>query len=275
MPSAAESRTTDSMASEHTDVEGRDASDYLFAVSVALGLAACGFLASNLITLPFLLVVLSALEIPIRSTLGYAATTLVQGVTFVLVVLVYVRYGDYPRLLDIRWPSASNFGRTLRDIGWVIAGFVVLLVASRAVSIALQQFGLTPGTNQIVSAVRQNPTLALYLIVLSFVATGPGEETLFRGGVQGVLRRVFSPIPAVVLSSALFGLAHVTAIVAASGVGGIWGYVLSTFLLGLILGSLYEYTKNLLIPVLVHGSYNALLFVQLYVMETGSFGLLV
>jgi membrane protease YdiL (CAAX protease family) len=249
------------MASEHTSAKKSDASDYLLALSIALGLAAGGFLASNLLLVP-VLSVFSAFGISIQSTIGYIATTLVNGGAFILVVIAYVYYADQSRLLNIRWPSPSNFGRTLRDAGWVVIGFIILLVVSRGVSIVLQQFGFMAGTNQIVRAVEQNPTLALYLIVLSFVATGPGEETLFRGGVQGVLRRVFSPLPAVVLSSALFGLAHVTALVTASGTSGILGYIIATFLLGLVLGSLYEYVGNLLVPALVHGAYNALVFVQ-------------
>jgi membrane protease YdiL (CAAX protease family) len=255
------------MASGYT-VDGSDAADYLRALSVAVGLAAAGFLIANLFL--SVVVLLSPLELPLQSTIDYAVSTLVNGGAFILAVLAYMWYADRPALLDIRWPSFD--GRTLRDIGWVIMGFVLLLVAARAVGIILQQLGFAPGTNQIVRAVKQNPTLALYLIVLSFVATGPGEETLFRGGVQGVLRRVFSPVPAVVLSSAFFGLAHVTAIVAASGTSGVWGYVVSAFLLGLVLGSLYEYTDNLLIPAVVHGAYNAVLFVQLYIVQTTALG---
>jgi membrane protease YdiL (CAAX protease family) len=262
------------MASEHAAAGGNDWRDYLLAVSVALGLAAGGFLASNLLSTP-LIVVLSALDIGLRSAIGYAALTTFQAIAFIGVVLGYMRYSDRPRLLDVRWPSLSRPRRTLRDIGWVVVGFIALLIAARTVGLVLQQFGFAPGTNRIVDAVRADPTLALYLIVLSFLATGPGEETLFRGGVQGVLRRVFSPVGAVVGSSALFGLAHVTALVAASGAAGVWGYVVSTFALGLVLGTLYEYTDNLLIPILVHGGYNAILFVQLYLVETGSLGFLV
>lgn len=255
------------MAAEHADAGGRDWRDYLLAVSVALGLAAGGFLLAYLL-LPLVV------DPPLRGTFDYAVSTFVQGMAFVLVVLGYMHYGDHPRLLDIRWPSLSHLRRTLFDIGWVVAGFVALLVVSTAIGSVLQQFGFAPGTNQIETAAREQPTLALYLIVLSFLATGPGEETLFRGGVQGVLRRVLSPVGAVIGSSAFFGLAHVTAIVAASGAGGVWGYVVSTFVLGLVLGALYEYTDNLLVPILVHGAYNAVLFVQLYLVETSSLGFL-
>jgi membrane protease YdiL (CAAX protease family) len=248
------------MTSEH--VGGDTVANYLVTFSVAIGLAAGGFLASNLLSLP-LLALFSFFDVTLQSTIGYATSTLLQGIAFITVVVMYMRYANHPNLLNIRRPSASNLNRVLRDLGWVIGGSILLLVGSQAVGIALQQFGLAPGTNQIVSAVRQDRTLALYLIVLSFVATGPGEETLFRGGVQGILRGTFSPVAAVVLSSMLFGLAHVTAVVTGGGASGVPGYVISAFVLGLVLGSLYEYTDNLLIPVLVHGAYNAVLFAQL------------
>ena len=248
------------MTSEHI---GSDTiTNYLLAFSVAIGIAASGFLASNLLSLP-LLGLFSLFGISFQSTIGYATSTLLQGIAFITVVIIYMHYANRPGLLNIRRPSISNLDRILRDLGWVIGGSVLLVIASQIVGIALQQFGLAPGTNRIVSAVRQNPTLALYLIVLSFIATGPGEETLFRGGVQGVLRDTFSPVSAVVLSSMLFGLAHVTAVITGSGASGVPGYVISAFVLGLVLGGLYEYTDNLLIPVLVHGAYNAVLFAQL------------
>ena len=248
------------MTSEH--VGSGTVANYLVTFSVAIGLAAGGFIASNLLSLP-LLALFSFFDVTLQSTIGYATSTLLQGIAFITVVVMYMRYANHPNLINIRRPSVSNLNRVLRDFGWVIGGSILLLVGSQAVGIALQQFGLAPGTNQIVSAVRQDRTLALYLIVLSFVATGPGEETLFRGGVQGILRGTFSPVAAVVLSSMLFGLAHVTAVVTGGGASGVPGYVISAFVLGLVLGSLYEYTDNLLIPVLVHGAYNAVLFAQL------------
>jgi membrane protease YdiL (CAAX protease family) len=238
-----------------------DTSDYISAFSVALGLASGGFLVSYLFQIP-LLGVLSAFNISVESTIGTAGATLTQGIGFVLVVVGYIYYVGHPDLLNIRWPLASNLQKTLRDFGWVILGFIVLVVLSRATSLVLQQTGFSAGTNQIIRAVEQSPALALAMVILSFLAVGPGEETLFRGGVQGVLRRVLQPVPAIISSSALFGLAHVTAIVASSGASGIWGYVVSAFVLGFVLGSLYEYTDNLLIPIVVHGAYNAVIFIQ-------------
>lgn len=257
------------MASEHTGDLRRDPYAYFAAIAVAVGLVAAGFLVSNLVTFP-LVVVFSALGRSLRSTPGYVAITILQNIAFIGVVLAYMRYADVPDLLDIRWPSTVRQG--LRSLGWIVFGVVALVFISGIVSSLLKDIGFAPGTNQIVRAVHEDPTLALYLVVLSFLATGPGEEVLFRGGVQGVLRRVFSPIPAIIISSALFGLAHATATIASSGLAGVWGYIVTTFLLGLVLGGLYEWTDSLLIPVVIHGAYNAFTFVQLYVIETMAVG---
>ena len=40
-------------------------------------------------------------------------------------------------------------------------------------------------------------------------------------------------------------------------------------MLSLILGILYEYTDNLVVPILVHGAYDAVLFSLQYLMATG------
>ncbi|WP_079255022.1 CPBP family intramembrane glutamic endopeptidase [Halococcus hamelinensis] len=249
------------MVSTPFDTVKSTTQEYLSALLAALGLVLLGFLLSSLFQYP-LIATLSLLDIPVESGVGSVGVTLVQGVAFVVVVVSYSRYADHPNLLVTRWPSMSNLQRTLRDICWVVFGFAGLLIFSRLSNLILQQFGFSVGTNQIIRAVEQSPTLALAMVLLSILVVGPSEELLFRGGAQGIFRRVFRPIPAIISSSALFGLAHATAVVASSSSSGIWGYVVSAFVLGLILGGLYEYTNNILIPIVVHGAYNALVFFQ-------------
>lgn len=207
-----------------------------------------------------LLFVLSAVGIPQTSTVGYIALLTQQQFVFGLVAVVYVIYTDTDLLAG--WPSWWS-------IGWAIGGVVLLLSISQLISFLLQYIGVMGGTNQIEQIARSNPELLLYLIPLAIVLIGPGEELLFRGGVQGRLRRSFGPFPAIVLASALFGLVHIPAVVARSAVG-VGGYVLTTFVLGLVLGWLYEHTDNLVVPALAHGVYNAILFAALYVLLTGT-----
>lgn len=252
------------MKSDYTGFEAADWQRRLHSVSHAIGLAAGGFLAAILLSLVVPLL-LTTVGIPTNRTLVLQSTlTLIMGLAFALVTLVYVRYED-TELLDVRWPSRSK--RTLSDLWWVIVGIIVLFLGSRAITLVLHQFGLAPGTNQITRAGREQPQLFLVLIVLSFVAVGPGEELLFRGSVQGVLRRAYGPIPAIGLASAIFGVAHITAV--GGSQSSVVGYIVSAFLLGIVLGSLYEYTENLLVPILVHGAYNAIGFVLKYAAATG------
>lgn len=207
-----------------------------------------------------LLFALSAVGIAPTSTPGYIVLLAQQPFVFGLVTVVYA-YSLDTELIAIRWPS-------VRSIGWTVVGVGLLLGVSQLISVLLQYGGIMGGTNQIERVARVRPRLLLYLIPLAIVLIGPGEELLFRGGVQGRLRRTFSPLPAIVLASALFGLVHVPAVVASSPVG-VGSYVFTTFVLGLVLGWLYEYTDNLVVPALAHGLYNAILFGVLYVALTG------
>ncbi len=110
-----------------------------------------------------------------------------------------------------------------------------------------------------------NPDIFLLLIPLSFLLIGPGEELLYRGLIQGLLRKTFRPARAIVLASALFAVVHVFSL---SGAGKLVS-IGTVFTLSLILGILYEYTDNLVVPILVHGAYDAVLFSLQYLMATG------
>lgn len=96
-------------------------------------------------------------------------------------------------------------------------------------------------------------TLPEWLAIL-FVA--PGEELVFRGIVQGLFRQTDGPVPAILFVSVLFGVVHYVAL---AGSGKVT-YIVVTLLLGVLLGYVYERTENILVPVVVHGLYNAILF---------------
>ncbi|WP_247701457.1 CPBP family intramembrane glutamic endopeptidase, partial [Ralstonia solanacearum] len=71
------------------------------------------------------------------------------------------------------------------------------------------------------------------------------EEMLFRGIILRSFLRQYPPGVAIVHSAAVFGMAHLN----------VYQFVLA-FLLGLLLGKLYERTRSLLPGMLVHGCYN-------------------
>lgn len=233
--------------------------DRLRSIGVAALLVATALIVAGFGVVP-LLFILSAVGIAPGSTVGYIILIAQQQFVFGLVAIVYAVSTDRD-LITVRWPS-------IRSFGWAVVGVLLLLGVSQLIGVLLQYSGITGGTNQIERIARTRPQLLLYLIPVAIVLIGPGEELLFRGGVQGRLRRSFSPVPAIVMASALFGLVHVPAVVASSAVG-VGSYVATTFVLGLVLGALYEYTDNIVVPALAHGVYNAILFTALYVLLVG------
>ena len=74
-----------------------------------------------------------------------------------------------------------------------------------------------------------------------------GEELLFRGLAQSLLRRHFGPWPAVLVASAIFAAVHYTQPQA----------VPSLFVLAVVMGYNYERTGRLLAPILIHAFFNA------------------
>ena len=72
-----------------------------------------------------------------------------------------------------------------------------------------------------------------------------GEELLFRGIVQGELRRSFSPAITVVATTLLFAIFHLDLIQGS--------YVL---IAGFALSVSYQLTRNILLPILMHMVFN-------------------
>jgi len=77
---------------------------------------------------------------------------------------------------------------------------------------------------------------------LSFVIVGPiHEELLYRGVIQRYLRTKYSIRTSIIVSSIIFGLAHIHP-----------GLILSSFVLGLFLGYIYHKWDNLWYAVILH-----------------------
>ena len=84
------------------------------------------------------------------------------------------------------------------------------------------------------------------------------EELFFRGFFYSFLRRYLGVWPAIVLSAAVFAVAHANL-----------GSGLQLWLLGVVLAAAYEHTGSLLLPMGIHGCFNFVTAVSLLV-EKGS-----
>lgn len=83
-------------------------------------------------------------------------------------------------------------------------------------------------------------------IAIISILAGVGEEALFRGVLQTYLAGHLGVVPALLVTSSLFGLVHpVTAL-----------YAVMAGLIGLYLGVLAVWHDNLLVPMVVHALYD-------------------
>lgn len=97
------------------------------------------------------------------------------------------------------------------------------------------------------------------VVALAMMA-GLAEEVLFRGLLQDGLAGVLGWLPALLLSSAIFGLVHwVTPL-----------YAFLAMVIGLYLGGLYVVTGNLLVPIVAHALYDVVAL--RYLMKNGTNG---
>ena len=95
------------------------------------------------------------------------------------------------------------------------------------------------------------------VMILATVIMAPViEEIIFRGLAYTRMKKGMPTAVAVILSSALFGVAH-----------GQWIWMLYAFVFGLVLVWVFEHTKSLLANILLHLSYNGCAMLQLLIPE--------
>ncbi len=96
------------------------------------------------------------------------------------------------------------------------------------------------------------PEASFFLAFLDSLLVGIGEEGMYRGILLGGFLRKMRPIVAIPLSSAFFSLLHLLNLLGGISPSDVMNQMLSTFLMGLFLGSVYLDTKNIGAPVLFH-----------------------
>ncbi|PSQ18989.1 CPBP family intramembrane metalloprotease domain-containing protein, partial [Halobacteriales archaeon QS_9_67_17] len=217
----------------------------LRAVVVSLGLGVAGFVVGVAV---FVLAVnaLTAVGVSVRANvvLRYGVSIIaLQGVGLLVTALAFFRWRDRFDLVTLRLP-------TRRDAGLIVGGLVVLLALLAAISTVYSRFGIQTPTTPIVEDGLETPVLALYLIPLTYLLVGPGEELMFRGAVQGLLRESYSRVPGIAIASAVFAVAHAGNVLTAPLEQQL-AYFAVIFTLSLVLGALYELSDNLVVPMLV------------------------
>lgn len=119
-----------------------------------------------------------------------------------------------------------------------LAGFVALGEHVPAIESALENY--TELSEMFVGS--EN----IWMIILSTCILIPiAEELIFRGVIQGELRRVMPALPVVIIQAVIFALVHINPIQVA--------YVIIP---AIILGAVYEWTKSILVPIVLHMAFN-------------------
>lgn len=204
------------------------------------------------------------LSLPVRLLAGEPTElqlTVVEYLSFAVglggVAVGYLAFrGRDLSFIDLKAP-------TLWTIGWVVGGLLVILGANMGVSALMSAVGIEASEHTTTQRVAENPDLLLIIIPSMVLFVGPFEELLYRNVIQKSLYERFSRPGAVVVGSVVFTLVHISAY-ATAGAGQILASLSLLFVLALILGTLYERTENLLVPALVHGCYNAAIFIPMY-----------
>jgi uncharacterized protein len=171
-----------------------------------------------------------------RSGTAVVNSTLVILCTFAVYKLLIVRLGDEPRD-DLRWRSDSA-----KQLGLgLVVGFLIMAVSVGIAAIL--------GVYRIIG---QGDTSRL-IIELFTVALIPGftEELLFRGILFRWIEDFGGSWLALIVTSALFGLAHIM------NPNATW---FSSFAIaveaGLLLGGAYMVTRSLWFPMGLHAAWN-------------------
>jgi membrane protease YdiL (CAAX protease family) len=183
-----------------------------------------------------------------------------QFVGFGIAIAAYLQLRGEWDLIRWRIPS-------LRDLAWIAGGLLGLLAVLYVVSAIVSFLGVSTAESQITATGRENPAYLLYLIPVTILLVGPTEELIFRGIVQGTFSRAYGPVVGVVGASVVFSSIHLPSLLGSGS--GQFATLAIIFALGGLLGVLYEVTDNILVPIVVHGLYNAVQFGLQYATQTG------
>jgi hypothetical protein len=228
------------------------------ALAVALGLVVLGFVVANLLgAVP--LVAELVLTGELLANPAYAVASVVATMLgYAAVALLYARN----RLaIPVRRP-------TRRELAVAVGAVVAMLALNVGTQVVLAALGFEAAPSGVLDLTGGVPEVLLVFAVVALLVNGPAEELLFRGAVQGRLRRAFGPAAAVLLASIPFAAIHIFAVVGTLGAGLVSVGII--FLIALVLGAIYEYTGNVVVPALAHGVYNAVLFVGAYLFLVGA-----
>ncbi len=155
-----------------------------------------------------------------------------------------------------------RFRWRLPDWGWGLGGYFVALPLVVLISLLNQQLWQGQGGSNplLLLALQAQDKWVLGIFFFTAVVMAPFfEEMMFRGFLLASLTRYCSVNVAILLSSFLFAIAHLNL-----------SEVLPLAGLGMILGIVYTRTRNLWVPMLLHGLWNSGTLISLFILGSST-----
>lgn len=194
---------------------------------------------------------------------GTAKFILIAAVEIATLSFLYVFLQSrraHPRDIGLIRPRLRDVGYALLGLGWYIVLYIGI------VSILAQVFkSLDLSQSQELGFSTDTSGSGLLLVFMGLVVLPPiTEEIVARGFLYSGLRKGMGFMPAAVITSLLFGAAHLP-----GGEGGstIWIAFVDTFILSMVLVYLRERTGSLWASISLHGTKNLIAFLALFVFK--------
>jgi len=177
-----------------------------------------------------------------------------EGLAAWLVLRIVKKHGLKPSFIGLgRRPNKSDFGRAGIGFGIFYALIIVVSLIISVISPDLIDQKQNVGFDNITN------NFEYLLAFISLVILPPiGEEILMRGYLYSGLRKVWKFMPSLLVTSLLFGAAHLQL---GSGTALVWAAAINTFILSVVLVYLREKTGALYAGMLVHMLNNLLAFI--------------
>ena len=154
---------------------------------------------------------------------------------------------------DLGRPSARTFGlRPFKSsaFGWIFVALVAYLILTSIYTVLVD-----PPSEQLPSGLEdadQNLLLAIATGMLLIVVAPLAEEVFFRGFLYQAFRNSFGVLPGALLSAVIFGAIHFE-----------FFKLVQLAILGVILALLFEKTRSLWSPIILHAVNNTLAYIYL------------
>ena len=151
----------------------------------------------------------------------------------------------------------------LRDVAYALSGYVLYFICYLIIVTIAGHFSSLINTNQEQKIGFDGASgKQLYYVFASLVILPPiAEEIMFRGFLFTSLRQKLRMRYAVILTSVLFGIAHLQF---GNGAPLLWVAALDTFTLSIVLCILREKTRSLWPSIMLHALKNGIAFLALF-----------